>query len=122
VSNPSSVGGKSNNLDQVKLARNDDPPEKRFSRFACSAWWLESLRAPIYHPARCKSLASCNSIMVAAQCSLSRSSMRALNSKYVALLFFTLVGVRTAIQDSQAQKPDLLTSCSVPKGITSSTD
>ena len=48
--------------------------------------------------------------------------MRALNSKYVALLFFTLVGVRTAIQNSQAQKPDLLTSCSVPKGITSGTD
>ncbi len=48
--------------------------------------------------------------------------MRALNSKYVALLFFTLVGVRTAIQDSQAQKPDRLTPCSAPKIITNSTD
>jgi len=48
--------------------------------------------------------------------------MRALKSKYVPFLFFTLVGVRTAIQDSQAQEPDLLTSCSVPKGITNSAD
>jgi len=106
----------------VKLARNDNPSEKRFLRFACAAWWLESLRADIYHPARCKRLASCNSIIAAARGSFSRSSMRALNSKSVALLFFTLVGVRTAIQDSQAQKPDRLTPCSAPKIITNSTD